>query len=152
MTEIRLYHCQSQPPEKVLPKILEKIVTRGWRAVVWLGSEDQISELDQFLWEYEQTSFLPHGCMFDQEPEIYPIWLTTKEDNPNHSNVLILIDHDVSTSLGSYEIICVFLRQETSSIQKIFEYWKNFCLIQAYTLTYYHQNQPGQWQTETLLP
>ena len=61
MTELRFYHLQDQPIERVLPQLLEISLARGWRVVVQAASEERVEALDAHLWTYRDDSFLPHG-------------------------------------------------------------------------------------------
>ena len=76
MTEVRFYHLQRSALEQALPKLLEKTLERGWRAVVMAGSEDRVEALNAVLWNYSREGFLPHGSKKDGYPGRQPVWLT----------------------------------------------------------------------------
>mgnify|MGYP006266351385 CR=1 FL=1 len=61
MTEVFFYHLERSAPEEVLPSLLEKTLARGWRALVKLGSREELDAVDELLWSYRDDSFLPHG-------------------------------------------------------------------------------------------
>jgi len=100
VTEIRFYHLQRKTLEDALPQILEKVLERGWRAVVMAASEERVEALNLHLWTYRDHSFLPHGSARDGNAEHQPVWLTIEDENPNGSNVLILTDGAVSKRIS----------------------------------------------------
>ena len=61
MTEVSFYHLQKVGLERALPKLLEKALERGLKAVVVAGSDERVESLNSSLWTYEAASFLAHG-------------------------------------------------------------------------------------------
>jgi len=59
--EIVFYHLERTPLDKALPQLLEKVVGRGWKAVVETGTPDRLAALDTALWTYADDNFLAHG-------------------------------------------------------------------------------------------
>src|SRR5919199_618488 len=92
MTEIFFYHLQNQPLEAALPRLLEKSLERGWRAVVQAASPERLAALDDHLWTFSDESFLPHAT--DKEPDAadQPVVLTLDERNPNAAAVRFLVE------------------------------------------------------------
>ena len=60
VTEIGFYHLTCTPLERALPKLLEKVLASGARAVVRAGSDERVEFLNGALWTYQPASFLPH--------------------------------------------------------------------------------------------
>ena len=54
------YHHSISPVEKVLPKLLEKVLAAGQRAVVMAPSDDELKIIDTFLWTYSKSELLPN--------------------------------------------------------------------------------------------
>ncbi|MGH6882849.1 MAG: DNA polymerase III subunit chi, partial [Hypericibacter sp.] len=88
MTEVRFYHLQRTSLEAALPKLLERTLARGQRALVMAGSNERVEALTAHLWTYDPNSFLPHGSKRDGRPERQPVWLTDQDENPNNATVL----------------------------------------------------------------
>ena len=103
MTEIAFYHLEKSPLDQVLPKLLEKTLGAGKRALVLAGSEQCVEALAGLLWTYEQGSWLPHGTEQDGSPEDQPVWLTAADDNANGAEFLFLTDGATSAHIGDYE-------------------------------------------------
>lgn len=89
--------------ERALPQLLTRILKTGERAVVMAASEERVEALANTLWTYDPNSWLPHGTAKDGAPELQPVWLTDKEENPNGAKFLILTDGMSSSQMGTYE-------------------------------------------------
>ena len=96
MTDISFYHLQKWPLEDALPKLLEKVSSSGMRAVIMAGSAERVEHISARLWTYKPESWLPHGSPADGRPADQPVWITTEDDNPNGSDVLVLTDGTTS--------------------------------------------------------
>ncbi|HOT83164.1 MAG TPA: DNA polymerase III subunit chi, partial [Candidatus Defluviicoccus seviourii] len=59
MTEVAFYHLQAAPLDQVLPRLLEKTLAAGKRAVVIAGSRARAEALATVLWTYRPDSWLP---------------------------------------------------------------------------------------------
>ena len=92
MTEISFYHLERSPLEAALPKLLEKTLAAGKRALVLASSEERVESLAQVLWTYDPGSWLPHGTAKDGNPEDQPIWLSTEPESANKATFLFMTD------------------------------------------------------------
>ena len=61
MADIGFYHLTATPLEKALPKLLEKTLEAGERALVRVPSAERVGWLDGQLCTYDDRSWLPHG-------------------------------------------------------------------------------------------
>ncbi|MBP2290343.1 DNA polymerase III subunit chi [Azospirillum rugosum] len=146
MTEIRFYHLQRRTLEQALPKILEKVIERSWRAVVLAGSPERVDALNQHLWTYDPASFLPHGSARDGFAERQPVWLTAEDENPNGATVLVLVDGVTSDRLGTYDLVCdLFDGNDEEAVLAARDRWKA-CKAAGHGLTYWQQNDRGGWE------
>ena len=146
MTEVRFYHLQRRTLEQALPKILEKVLERGWRAVVLAGSPERVDALNQHLWTYDPSSFLPHGSARDGFAAEQPVWLTADEETPNGATVLVLVDGMTSGAMGSFDLVCdLFDGNDGDAVLAARERWK-ICKAAGHALTYWQQNDRGGWE------
>ena len=106
LTEIGFYHLKTTPLERALPRLLERGAKDGLRIVVRAGSAERVEHLNQLLWTYDDSSFLPHGSARDGNASRQPIFLTASEGNPNAAGMLILVDGGHSASLDGFTRIC----------------------------------------------
>jgi DNA polymerase-3 subunit chi len=146
MTEIGFYHLTRTPLERALPKLLERVLASGMRAVVLAGSPERVEALDAALWTYEQLSFLPHGSARDGDAEYQPIWLTTEDENPNGAKVLVLTDGAASFHVADYaRCLDMFDGRDPAAVEAARGRWKEFKQA-GHTLAYWQQNETGGWE------
>jgi len=146
MTEIGFYHLVATPLEKALPKLLEKVLGSGARAVVMAGSTERVEALNGLLWSYSPNGFLPHGSAKDGKADRQPIWLTAKDENPNGATILVLTDGATSGNLPSYaRCLDVFDGADEMAVAQARERWKHY-KDAGHGLTYWQQTDSGGWE------
>lgn len=145
MSEIAFYHLQRSPLERVLPRLLEKTLEAGKRAVVVAGSDERVEALNTFLWTYGANSWLPHGTTKDGHGEEQPVWLTTGDDNPNGAAFLFLTD-GCTGAIDAYErCFDLFDGNDPAAVEAARERWKAYKQA-GHQLTYWQQTEAGGWE------
>jgi DNA polymerase-3 subunit chi len=146
VSEIRFYHLQRTRLEAALPKMLERCLERGDRAVVMLGSTERVEALANQLWTYNDRGFLPHGTAEDGFAQRQPIWLTAIDENPNAAQVLFLADGAESGEIANYRM-CVELF-DGSDEQAVAAARRRWAAYKAagHALSYFQQNDKGAWE------
>ena len=86
--EFWFYHLESQPLQAVLPVLVEKTLSRGWRACLRFSTPERLETIDSALWTYREELFLPHGTARDGHAESQPVFLTLDGANPNGAHAL----------------------------------------------------------------
>ncbi len=148
MTDVHFYHLTRSSLEQALPEVLEKVLARGWRAVVVAGSAERVESLTQHLWTYRPDSFLPHGDARDGLPEHQPIWITPDDVRSNNAEVLILTDGAASTHLDDYARVCeMFAGANDEALAEARRRWRTY-KEQDHGLTYWRQ-EPKGWVQQT---
>lgn len=143
MTEIGFYHLERSTLEQALPKLLEKVLASGARAVVKAGSRERLDALNAHLWTYNDRAFLPHGSAEDGHAEDQPVWLTTDDDNPNAAPVLILTDGAGSARVGDYlRCLEIFDGRDEAAVAAARERWQAYRAA-GHTVTYWQQTGRG---------
>lgn len=146
MTEILFYHLQRSPLEQVLPKLLEKTRDLNKRAVVMAGSAERIKALDALLWSYDPDSWLPHGGAEVGHADRQPIWLTTRDENPNRAVFLFLTDGTDSQAIDGYErCFDLFDGRDDSAVAAARKRWATR-RDAGHQLSYYQQTERGNWE------
>lgn len=145
MTEVGFYHLQRAPLERTLPKLLEKVLQAGHRAVLMAGSPERLEALDSLLWTYEQRSWLPHGTAAVGYAAEQPIYLTTTEENPNEADILVLVDGVRPGFVGQFErVLDMFDGRDDAAVQAARERWSDY-KSKDFTVTYWQQTERG-WE------
>ncbi|MBN67073.1 MAG: DNA polymerase III subunit chi [Rickettsiales bacterium] len=148
-TEIQFYHLLSTPLERALPKLMEKALKGGYRMVIMTDSQHKAESLNELLWTYEPSRFLPHGGVDDAQPEEQPIYITYRPENPNNANVLVVTDGSMVEQLeGIVKMLDMFDGRDDAQVQSARKRWKNY-KDAGYTLSYIQQQPNGGWQDMT---
>ena len=147
MTEVLFYHLQNQPLEAALPRLLEKALERGWRAVVQATSSERLAALDDHLWTFSDESFVPHGT--DREPDAaeQPVVLTLSDANPNEAAIRFLVEGAAPPAdISSYErLLVLFDGHDEGALTEAREQWKALKAT-GHQATYWQQDPRGRWE------
>ncbi len=145
MAEIGFYHLTRSTLEEALPRLLEKVLASGQRAVLRAATKERLELLDRHLWLYSRESFLPHGSESDGHAPHQPIWLTTAIENPNASTVLLLIEGAPMDDASSFtKVLDLFDGQDEQAVAMARERWRKARAL-GHRLVYWQQNQRGGW-------
>ena len=146
MPEVGFYHLLHMPLERALPKLLEKALERGHRAIVLAGSKERVEDLNVALWTYEERSWLPHGTAKDGNPEDQPIWLSTEPESANKATFLFLTDGATSDWVDSFErCFELFDGRDADAVQAARGRWKSY-KDAGHELSYLQQTPQGGWE------
>lgn len=146
MTEIAFYHLQRSNLEGVLPKLLEKTLGAGKRAVVMTGSPERARTLSVHLWSYDPDSWMPHGAPGDGFEANQPVWVTPEDENPNGAAFLFLTDGAASDRMGTFErCFELFDGGNDEAVATARSRWAAY-KDAGHTLTYWQQSGQGQWE------
>lgn len=146
MTEISFYHLLHTPLERALPKLIEKVLESGARAVIRTGSTERAEALNGALWTFDQDSFVPHGSAKDGNASSQPIWITPDEENPNGADILVLTDGAESTEVASYRrCLEMFDGSDEAAVADARRRWAAY-KDAAHELAYWQQTEGGGWE------
>ena len=146
MADVRFYHLTHRPLEWALPKLLEKTLGVGARALVVSGSADRMAALDSHLWTYDLGSWLPHGSGADPHAADQPIWLSTEDIAPNAATFLFLTDGMASARLTAFErVFDLFDGRDDEAVAAARDRWRT-AKAEDHTLSYWRQDERGRWE------
>lgn len=149
MTEIRFYHLQNQSQDQALPALLGKVLERGHRVVVKICNDAQKEQMNNHLWSFKDDSFLPHGSDKDGNAKAQPVWLTSKDENPNEADILILCQGASSEIQSDFKICCeIFNGNDDDALSAARAHWKAYKEQGGFDITYWKQSQTGGWEKE----
>lgn len=145
MVEVSFYHLQREPLDVALPKLLEKVYERSLKAVLIAGSDERVEALNDRLWTYRKESFLPHGGPSDGSAADQPVYLTTKEENPNGATVLVMVDGVDPAFKGDFDrCLDMFDGNDEDAVAAARERWKADKAA-GHEVTYWQQGDRG-WE------
>jgi len=146
MDDFAFYHLRRARLEYALPKLLEKVTKRGRRAVVRVGSEARLEDLNRHLWTYEERSFLAHGAASDGFAEAQPIYFTTATENPNGASVLVLVDGAEPFATDQFDrCLNLFDGDDPVALGAARERWRALKAASE-PVTYWQQSERGGWK------
>lgn len=144
MTEIAFYHLERSPLEAVLPKLLEKTLEAGKRALVLCGSDERAEALAEALWTYDQDAWLPHGTQKDGFADQQPVWLSASSENANGAAFLFLAD-GATSDVGEFErCFELFDGNDPDAVGQARQRWTGY-KADGHDLTYWQQTAAGGW-------
>jgi DNA polymerase-3 subunit chi len=130
----------------VLPRLLERTVQAGKRAVVLLGSAERVEALNAHLWTYDPGSFLAHGSARDGNAERQPVWLTHVEENPNGAQFLFVADGARATRPQDWERVSeIFDGRDDAILADARDRWRDYKNA-GHGLEYWQQGERGGWE------
>lgn len=145
MADVRFYHMERQGVEHVLPALLNKALQGGHRIVVRCPNEGMAQQLNTHLWAYDPASFIPHGSEKDGHAEDQPVFLTSKDDNPNKAGVLILLGGAEFEDVSDFSMICEMLDgRDEQAVADARARWKVY-KDADHDVTYWQQSPQGGW-------
>ena len=145
MQEVSFYHLQSEPLERALPRLLEKVRGLGFRVLLRGRDAARLETLDAALWGYRDTSFLAHGRAGDGlDPAEQPIFLTQDAgSNANAATILVLTEDADAPDLDTFErCLYMFDGNDETALQAARTRWKLF-KEQDIPVSYYQQTETG---------
>jgi DNA polymerase-3 subunit chi len=143
--EVWFYHLEQTGLDQALPELLEKTLTKGWRAVVRTTAPERVEHLDGWLWAYRDDSFLAHGPADEPQASRQPIALTTGEENPNGAAALFLVDGAVAGNLDGYErCVVLFDGRDEAALLAARAQWSGL-KAQGHGMSYWKQQGRG-WE------
>lgn len=148
MTDVGFYHLTRLRLDQALPRLLERALAAGHRAVVLAGSTERVEALNAQLWTYEERSWLPHGTAREGCAEDQPIWLSDREENPNGADLLFLVDGVAPEYLASFaRAFDLFDGADEEAVAAARRRWTAWRAA-GHALAYWRQNERGGWEKQ----
>lgn len=148
MSEIGFYHLTRTGLEQALPRLLEKVLASGQRAVLRAVTPQRLEGIDRHLWTYSREAFLPHGTKADGYPQEQPIWLTTGTDNPNGATVLVAIEGAAIEDAATFaRVLDLFDGNDEEAVKAARERWRR-ARAAGHRLVYWRQTDRGGWKAD----
>jgi DNA polymerase-3 subunit chi len=145
--EVWFYHLERASLEDVLRDLLEKTLSRGWRALVRTIDADRLAHLDAWLWTYRDESFLPHGLAGEAAFDRQPILLTTGEENLNEAQVLFVLDEPPG-DISAYErCILIFDGADEAAVTRARSLWSAWKAADL-SVAYWKQGETRGWEKQ----
>ncbi len=145
--EYWFYHLNAHRIEDHIPKILDKIIQNNWKALLYMKDFDRLTKLDHLLWVYKDDAFLPHGTEQSVECEYHPVLLTTKLENKNNADVLLMIETGRLDQINDNfkRVIFLFHSKDETVLNWARQLWLETKEKQL-TPIYWKEDNTGRWK------
>jgi DNA polymerase III subunit chi len=149
-TVIQFYHLLSTSPERAVPKLMEKVLSSGSRAVMIANSDSMLKTMSDALWSNNPSGFLPHGSARDGHASEQPIYLSLVDENPNGADILCILDGSSPASIPTYsKVLDVFDGVNDDAVAAARTRWAHY-KAQGFALQYVKQQPSGSWKVEMI--
>jgi DNA polymerase-3 subunit chi len=93
MARLVLHDLPTDKRAGELVQLVEAMASSGRRIVVWIADDGRRKILDDYLWTFDKTSFVPHAVWQPTMGELdEPVVLVGEAANPNRADVLVVGD------------------------------------------------------------
>ena len=145
---IQFYHLLSTSRERAVPKLMEKVLSRGAKAVMLASDDGTLKRMSDALWSNDPASFLAHGTARDKHASDQPIYLTLADENPNGAEILCILDGSLPESIATYsKVLDVFDGGNEAEVANARSRWAHY-KAQGFALQYVKQQPGGGWKVE----
>ncbi|MBL6904688.1 DNA polymerase III subunit chi [Gammaproteobacteria bacterium] len=121
MTQVNFYTLPSPELQSRLQfvcRLTEKAYSLGHRIHILTDSQQQSKALDDMLWQYSASSFLPHCSLDSGGDNGEPVTLGTELAAATHADVLINLSTQPCASEGQFSRINEVISADNESLEQ----------------------------------
>ena len=124
MTRVGFYVVQAESPGQrlhVAARLADKAFDRGHRVFINTSDEAQARELDQLMWSFRPSSFLPHALAGEAHSDSIAIgW---GQEPQSHDDLLINLKLEIPTFFSRFNRVAEVVTQDTKSLAALRKSW-----------------------------
>jgi len=118
MPQTRVFFIETRTEEKrgLLCRWVDYFYEAGSRVQIVVDSSMAAQHLDQLLWTFSQSSFIPHRIVSSSGPSplLEPVVITVGQSPVGGSDVLVVDGEVAPESLGHYTTVVLFVLMDDS--------------------------------------
>ena len=151
MSETLFYHLERRSLEEILPGLVEKSLSRGWRAAIKTDSSERSDALDTLLWTYDDQSFLAHAQQGDGDAAGQPVLISVEEGNPNSAQIFFYVggalpaDWQALSDLA--RVVLLFDGRDANALAAARAAWKD-AKAAGHDVTYWKETPSGKFEKQ----
>ena len=112
------FHSQVSDKYNYTCRLVRKARAANCQIIILVNDEDQLRLLDQELWQFSATDFLPHVSLGDALAAVTPILLTTQLSNSiPHRDLLINLRPQVPDHFEQFNRVIEIVSSDTEDAQ-----------------------------------
>lgn len=155
MPKLRFYQTQGTTPaevDAVLPPLLQKMLAGGHRVLVVCPTSARQTRLDEALWTFSPSSFLPHTCVQAKLPGPQPVLLALEGEAVAHANGTVPVvlggaEHVLPALTEATALTCYMFGTHEAEVARARQIWKQ--VPQDWVKEYWQQTEKG-WSQKQL--
>lgn len=124
MTRVGFYVVQAAEPGQrlaVAVRLADKAFQRGHRIFINAADEAQARALDELMWSFRPSSFLPHGLHGQEHSDTVAIgW---GQEPQNHSDLLINLQLEIPSFFSRFQRVAEVVTQDPASLDALRASW-----------------------------
>ncbi|AQA18423.1 DNA polymerase III subunit chi [Halioglobus japonicus] len=124
MTRVGFYVVQAAEASQrltVAARLADKAFAQGHRIYINAVDRAQAEALDQLLWSYRPSSFLPHALAGDALAQ--PIGIGWGQDPGDHNDLMINLQLDIPAFFSRFARVAEVVTQDEDSLAALRESW-----------------------------
>ncbi len=143
---VAFYHAAGDTPgavDDLLPALLEKAVSAGFRVQVVAATADRARRLDEKLWPYDAAAFLPHAPVADVHAPHAPVVLRTVADGAAEEGIHLVLagaEEMLPPAAPSSPRLLYVFDSHPGRLATAREHWKRLKSA-GYTMAYWQQTE-----------
>jgi len=146
--EVWFYHLERTALEQALPELLERTLSKGWRALVRSPDAARLEQFDAWLWTWRDDAFLPHGLASEVHADRQPVLLSSEPENINTAQALFLIDDAEPGDLAGFErCVVLFDGRDEAALAAARQRWKAITAA-GHPASYWRQGAERGWEKQ----
>ena len=145
MTEIFFYKLKNLSIELFLISLIEKSISKNWNSLVLLDNIERMEEINDLMWTFNDTSFIPHGSQSDLNPDKHNVYLTCNEEHLNNSNIIFSIDGIIINQPDNWKRCIYIFNEQNLKVTDELESYKRGIEDLNYDLKSFEQDNNGKW-------
>ncbi len=147
MTEIGFYQLSRRPIEAVVPPLVVKARSAGLRLLLRSNDAVLLALIDERLWSFQPSSFVPHGSAASLPPErvaSQPVLLDSAFPPANAADCLMQLGGDIPDALnGLARVLYLFGEAELDTARAR---WRRIRQDAALRATYWRETDEGRFE------
>ena len=144
MTEFAFYKTSNFRVDETFYVLVQKALEKNMNSVVIFETKEALKDISIMLWSKKPESFLPHSIERDNLGNDSPIYLTTREDNPNKAEIIFSPEGVlIKKSKNWKRCIYIFDHDDNSSFDRLKEYY--FLLENSKEKIELYEQKKGNW-------
>jgi DNA polymerase-3 subunit chi len=130
MTDIDFYILSAQEPQQRLDfacRLIEKAYRSRCKVFIQLDNQEQAKILDELLWSYRDSSFIPHCLLGEADNEEAPaVTLGYNDGTPDHFDVLVNLAKDIPTTFARYKRVLEIVIQQDEILESTRQHYRHY--------------------------